>query len=93
MVRLLFRKSLLSHQSREALNTHNMEKLKLQFPLKYWSVNQKFGANDTSIYAKLGMKGHNGLDLHAPDSTSVYASHDGRVTFAGYDSSLGPRRS
>jgi hypothetical protein len=62
-----------------------MEKLKLQFPLKYWSVNQKFGANDTSVYSDLGMKGHSGCDAYAMEGTPVFACHDGRVTFAGYD--------
>lgn len=66
-----------------------MEQLKLQFPLKYWSVNQKFGKNDTAIYAQLGLKGHNGMDLWATDGTPVFAAHDGTVTFAGHDGTAG----
>ena len=37
----------------------------------------------------MGLLGHNGIDFHAPDSTEVYASHDGRVTYAGYDGAGG----
>lgn len=63
--------------------------MKLQHPLKYVSVTQKFGENATPLYAQLGMKGHNGYDYHAPDGTPVLASHDGTVTYAGLDGSNG----
>lgn len=66
-----------------------MTKLKLYSPLKDFFITQKFGENATPIYGQLGLVGHNGLDMRAPDSTPVYASHDGRVTFAGYDGSGG----
>lgn len=58
-------------------------------PLKVFSITQPFGANYNTFYKELGMLGHNGLDLVAPDSTEVYATHDGRVTFTGYDGSGG----
>lgn len=64
-------------------------KLKLYSPLKDYFINQKFGENATSIYAQLGMKGHNGLDLRATDGTDVFASHSGTVTYAGLDGSNG----
>lgn len=64
-------------------------KLQLQPPLKFWGINQAFGANFNSFYTKIGLKGHNGIDFWAPDSTPVYATHDGRVTFTGYDGAGG----
>jgi len=64
-------------------------KLTLSSPLKDFFINQRFGENATPIYGQLGLMGHNGIDFRAPDSTPVYASHDGRVTFAGYDGSGG----
>lgn len=64
-------------------------RLKLQHPLKYIYITQSFGQNATDLYAKLGLKGHNGLDLRAVDGTPVYSSHDGRVTYAGYDGAGG----
>lgn len=66
-----------------------MTKLKLYSPLKDFFITQRFGENATPIYGQLGLVGHNGLDMRAPDSTPVYASHDGRVTFAGYDGAGG----
>lgn len=64
-------------------------KLVLKSPLKIFRINQKFGENANAFYKQLGLKGHNGIDFFAPDSTEVYAAHDGRVTFAGYDGSGG----
>lgn len=64
-------------------------KFQLQYPLKDVEVTQGFGKNATDIYAKLGMKGHSGIDFEAPDGTPCYAAHDGRVTYAGYDGAGG----
>lgn len=64
-------------------------KLKLYPPLKDLFYTQHFAENATSFYKELGLVGHNGIDMRAPDNTPVYASHDGRVTFAGYDGSGG----
>ena len=67
----------------------NMSKFTLQKPLKEWKINQEFGKNFNTFYTEMGMKGHNGIDFYALDSTEVYATHDGRVTFTGYDGAGG----
>lgn len=73
-----------------------MAKLKLYNPLKRVVVTQFFGLENTSPemrekYKTIGLKegGHSGVDMVAFDGTPVYASHDGRVTFTGYDGSGG----
>lgn len=66
-------------------------KLKLYNPLKNNIITQGFGENP-QMYSDPkygGIKGHNGIDYWATDGTPVYASHDGRVTFAGYDGAGG----
>ena len=64
-------------------------KLKLRYPLETIYVTQSFGKNATDLYVKLGLKGHNGIDFRAPDGTPCLATHDGRVTYAGYDGAGG----
>ena len=64
-------------------------KFKLYPPLKEMFVTQVFGENSIGYYKEIGMLGHNGIDYRAIDGTPVYAAHDGRVTFAGYDGSGG----
>lgn len=64
-------------------------KLLLQHPVKNVQINQKFGENALPLYKQIGLKGHNGIDYHAPDGTPVLASHDGTVTYAGLDGSNG----
>lgn len=66
-----------------------MKKLELYYPCKPLGVNQPFGTNFNDFYKKLGMKGHNGIDFLAPDSTIIRACHDGVVTFTGEDGSAG----
>lgn len=64
-------------------------RLSLAFPLKERFITQSFGKNATDVYSSLGLKGHNGEDWRAPDGTPCYATHDGRVTYAGYDGAGG----
>lgn len=66
-----------------------MSNLKLYYPCRPFSLNQGFGENANGFYKELGMLGHNGWDLYAPDSTIVRAAHDGIVTFCGHDGSGG----
>ena len=42
-------------------------------------VSQFFGENQLPIYATLGLKGHNGLDISTAFREPVYAAHDGKV--------------
>ena len=71
-------------------------RLQLKNPLGRVTITQGYGIDGTDPvmvekYKTLGLKDglHNGLDMVAFDGTPVYASHDGRVTFAGYDGSGG----
>lgn len=65
-------------------------KLKLNNPLGHpLHINQHFGENLNSFYKQLGLVGHNGTDIQAMDGETIFACHDGIVTFAGEDGSGG----
>ena len=67
-------------------------KLELSYPCVPYRVNQRFGECAPNIchkYKELGLLGHNGMDLYAPDGTVVRAAHNGIVTFSGEDGSGG----
>jgi len=57
--------------------------INLRLPLRNIQVNQPFGVNYLDFYAKLGLKGHNGIDFRAMDGFICYAAHGGKVTYAG----------
>jgi len=63
--------------------------LKLYYPVDRWIVNQKFGENLSTLYGKLGLLGHNGIDLHSIDGQAIRAAHDGVVVFADHDDASG----
>lgn len=52
-------------------------------------ITQPFGVNFLDFYKKLGLLGHNGVDIKIVTGTRLYACFDGQITFAGIDSSGG----
>jgi len=52
-------------------------------PVKDVYVTQGFGFNYVDFYAKMGLKGHPGIDFRAKHGCKIYAAHDGVVSFAG----------
>lgn len=69
------------------MKTYNMKLLK---PIDKWYITQLFGKNP-KIYAKYGLKGHNGIDLRTRFADSplgrryVIASADGVIEEVRYD--------
>lgn len=61
----------------------------LREPLKDIYITQPFGVNYADFYAKLGLKGHNGIDYRANSGTELYACHDGIIRYCGTDSGGG----
>ena len=65
------------------------KEIKLILPLKDIYLTQPFGTNYLSFYEKLGLAGHNGIDLRAKTDCPVVATHTGYVVFAGYSPGSG----
>jgi len=57
-------------------------KFELKKPLDYCVVTQPFSANYVDFYQKLGLNGHNAIDLRAGNN-NAYAAFDGFVSYAG----------
>ena len=69
-----------------------MKPLNLFYPVKPWRLHQAFGECTEGVcdkYKALGLEGHNGQDVWAPDGWIIHAAHDGVVTFSGEDGSGG----
>lgn len=64
-------------------------KFTLKYPIVPATINQKFGEGKDYYKKNLGLDGHPGWDFQAKDGQPVYASHDGIVTFVGYDGAGG----
>lgn len=60
-------------------------KFTMCYPLMFpFVLSQPWGLNK-EFYEKIGLKGHNGWDFSCVVGTPVYATHDGKVDFAGID--------
>lgn len=57
--------------------------MSFRIPVNNGVKTQGFGA-DPAYYAKLGQKGHNGVDWGVPFNANVYAMDDGVVSFEGW---------
>ena len=54
-----------------------------RFPLRQYRITSRFGMRNNPFTGNPQM--HQGIDLAAPEGTSVYATADGTVTAAGFD--------
>lgn len=59
----------------------------MALPLSSYTITSYFGSRDTGIAGASTF--HNGIDLYAPYGTPIYASEDGKVSFAGSNSGYG----
>lgn len=58
--------------------------MRLPFEGQY-KITQMFGENPP-LYAKFGLKGHNGLDFATPQGTTILSPHNGTIREAYFDS-------
>lgn len=59
-----------------------MRKVRFDAPVKGYRVNSRFGLRKLTIEAKA--RAHKGVDIAAPQGTSVYTTAEGRVVRAGF---------
>ena len=57
--------------------------IKLRIPVKDVFVVQPFGVNYFNFYEKMNLLGHSGIDFRTKRGCPVYATHDGKITWAG----------
>lgn len=73
---------------KDVLLNNNISYIKGKWPLeKYRYISSGYGYRTHPITKKLNF--HNGIDIPAPQNTSVLASDDGIITFAGYKNGYG----
>ena len=63
-------------------NKKNPSNLQLRKPLDWCILRQPFGVNYVDFYAKLGLNGHNGIDLKCYEN-KIYAVYDGQIKYSG----------
>lgn len=56
-----------------------MEKLELWYPLKNFTITQKFGANDNVYYSQNKLKGHPGIDMFSFWGDNIYLPQSGKI--------------
>lgn len=78
----------IKEEREEALESSNVTYIKGRWPLEnYRYISSGYGYRTHPITKKLNF--HNGIDIPAPKNTSVIASDDGIVIFAGYKNGYG----
>ncbi|MCC3867128.1 M23 family metallopeptidase [Terrisporobacter mayombei] len=78
----------IKEEKEEVLKNSNASYIKGEWPLEnYRYISSGYGYRIHPITKKINF--HNGIDIPAPKNTSVLASDDGIVSFAGYKSGYG----
>lgn len=78
----------IKEEKKEALENGNATYIKGKWPLEdYRYISSGYGYRTHPITKRLSF--HNGIDIPAPKNTSVVASDDGMVIFAGYKTGYG----
>lgn len=64
-------------------------KFEICYPIKPFTITQHFGENLVPIYKTWGLIGHPGIDMVGTMGQIVLATHDGIVSYCGYDENEG----